>query len=109
MFHIRQLHIGHLAKAFALREAPGDIAHNHANPSNKRKQLSGNARIKINSSSSRDRASGVKTDENTERRMQEVVRRQGRLSKHDGKMMISGTSEFQIAAGDELDKLISQR
>jgi len=38
--------------------------------------------------------------------MQAVVRAQGRLTKKGGVMMSSGTSEFQIAGGDALVKLV---
>lgn len=41
-----------------------------------------------------------------ERRMTEVVRAQGRMSKQGGKMIRSGTDEFQIASGASLQKLI---
>lgn len=41
-----------------------------------------------------------------ERRMTEVVRAQGRMSKKGGKMMSSGTDEFQIASGAFLEKLV---
>ena len=41
-----------------------------------------------------------------ERRMTEVVRAQGRMSKKGGKMISSGTDEFQIASGASLEKLV---
>lgn len=42
-----------------------------------------------------------------ERRMQEVVRLQGRLTKQGGVMKSSGTSEFQIASGYNLEKMVN--
>lgn len=42
----------------------------------------------------------------TERRMKEVVRSQGRLTKRGGVLMSVDTSEFQVISGDALAKLI---
>ena len=42
-----------------------------------------------------------------ERRMEKVVRAQGRLTKKGGKMVSSGTGEFQIAGGDALERLVN--
>ena len=42
-------------------------------------------------------------------RMERVVRAQGRLTKKGGKMVSSGTDEFQIAGGYDLEKLVSSR
>ena len=44
-----------------------------------------------------------------EKRMEQVVRAQGRLTKKGGKMVSSGTDEFQIAGGYDLEKLVSSR
>ena len=44
-----------------------------------------------------------------ERRMERVVRAQGRLTKKGGKMVSSGTDEFQIAGGYDLEKLVGAR
>ncbi|KAG7446261.1 DEAD-domain-containing protein [Guyanagaster necrorhizus] len=82
MFHVRHLHIGHLAKAFALRDAPKTITNS--------------------GKSNRDAR-----NKDTESRMTEIVRSQGRLSKKGGVMNSSGTSEFQIAGGDALEKLVN--
>lgn len=40
--------------------------------------------------------------QDAERRMEQVVRAQGRLTKKGGKMVMSGASEFQMAGGYEL-------
>jgi ATP-dependent RNA helicase DDX31/DBP7 len=37
------------------------------------------------------------------------VREQGRLSKHKGKLVSSGASEFQVAGGDALEALVRAR
>lgn len=92
-----------MAKAFALREAPKTItdggkkgnAAKHKPPKSAR---SGGGQKPRNLDVS-ERAG------NAERRMTEVVRAQGRMSKKGGKMMSSGTNEFQIASGASLEKL----
>jgi ATP-dependent RNA helicase DDX31/DBP7 len=93
IFHNRHLHTGHLAKAFALREAPNTIT---------------DRKNKISSvSKSRGSRSATQHDVgDAEQRMQDIVRAQGRLSKKGGRMVSSGTSEFQIASGAALDSLV---
>ncbi|KAG0700741.1 P-loop containing nucleoside triphosphate hydrolase protein [Suillus ampliporus] len=97
IFHVRHLHIGHLAKAFALREAPKTIT---------------DGKNKFSSASkgrgSRPAKSKKQHDVgDAEQRMQDIVRAQGRLSKKGGKMISSGTGEFQIASGAALDSLVN--
>ncbi|KAF9263304.1 DEAD-domain-containing protein [Marasmius fiardii PR-910] len=97
MFHVRHLHIGHLAKSFALREAP--------------KAVSGAAGKQKSKTSSIERArhSGDMKEAgpgDAEKRMRDIVRSQGRQSKKSGVMASSGTSEFQIARGYDLEKLV---
>lgn len=107
MFHVRNLHIGHLAKAFALREAPTTITDggkkgNHTKAA-KRKPP------KPARTGSSKKPRNLDVSERTgdaERRMTEVVRAQGRMSKKGGKMISSGTDEFQIASGASLEKLV---
>ncbi|KAG2079147.1 P-loop containing nucleoside triphosphate hydrolase protein [Suillus decipiens] len=96
IFHVRHLHIGHLAKAFALREAPKTITDGK------------------NKTASVSKSRGSRPAKNTkqydvgdaEQRMQNIVRAQGRLSKKGGKMISSGTDEFQIASGTALNSLV---
>ncbi|KDQ27681.1 hypothetical protein PLEOSDRAFT_1076765 [Pleurotus ostreatus PC15] len=83
IFHIRHLHLGHLAKSFALRDAPNAIG-TQAKPTKWEIDHSGDA----------------------EKRMQTAVRAQGRLLKQKGVMMSSGVSEFQIPGGTDLVKLV---
>lgn len=107
MFHVRNLHIGHLAKAFALREAPKTITEG-----GKKSKHSKAAKSKL--SKSTRTAGGQKPRDmdvrertgDAERRMTEVVRAQGRISKKGGKMMRSATDEFQIASGTSLEMLV---
>lgn len=44
-----------------------------------------------------------------EKRMEKAVREQGRLTKKGGKMISTGTSEFQIAGGYNLESLVNGR
>ncbi|KAG6335315.1 hypothetical protein ID866_3778 [Astraeus odoratus] len=107
MFHVRNLHIGHLAKAFALREAPTNIA-----GGNKGKSKANDRRTKTRNISDvigGSKANGPEISRRTtdaESRMKEVVRSQGRMLKKGGKMISSGTDEFQIASGTVLEKLV---
>ena len=120
MLHIRHLHLGHLAKAFALRDAPsyvtGGASRNNKNNKNKSKMKT----TSMSSTHKKPRNGGGVTagdyegveDQDVgdaERRMEQVVRAQGRLTKKGGKMVSSGTAEFQIAGGYDLEKLVQSR
>ncbi|TXT13180.1 hypothetical protein VHUM_01581 [Vanrija humicola] len=125
-FHVKSLHLGHLAKSFALREAPGTLA-STVKP----------AKAKLTSSATsnkrkRDGADGEDEDQprggkettarnETERRMYEAVRKQGRLvksggtlgaysgEKNKGKSSAATTSgEFQTLDTSELEKLVAK-
>lgn len=111
IFHIRHLHIGHLAKAFALREAPKSVTGTGTKKTGTKKSggLKDRKAVGLTKhSTGRSRGKDWEIDHSgeAEKRMQEIVRAQGRLSKKGGVMMSSGTSEFQIAGGDTLDKLV---
>lgn len=58
-----------------------------------------------------DRAGGLDDLDvgDAEKRMEQVVRAQGRLTKKGGKMVSSGTGDFQIAGGDALERLVNGR
>jgi ATP-dependent RNA helicase DDX31/DBP7 len=47
-------------------------------------------------------------DPKTEARMNKAVRDQGKLTKRKGKLVSSGTGEFQIASGYDLEKMASR-
>jgi len=100
IFHIRHLHLGHLAKSFALRDTPTSAtARAHKSKGEfKSKNLSAE---KVRKPGNNDRQTG-----DTEERMQAVVREQGRLSKKKGIMMASGSREFQVADGYTLETLL---
>ncbi|KAG2016137.1 ATP-dependent rRNA helicase RRP3 [Coprinopsis cinerea AmutBmut pab1-1] len=125
IFHIRHLHLGHLAKSFALREAPTKVtsasSKSKSKGSNKAKTTpnakggkpSGGKRPPRDAASSDSDSDGYghdnyggKRDMDAERRMKAVVRAQGRLTKKGGAMVSSGISEFQIAGTDALEKLV---
>ena len=93
IFHIRHLHLGHLAKSFALRDAPTSVT-------GARRPKGVNKRRGI-----KDKSGDGQDGE----RMRHVVRAQGRLSKKDGAMMSTGASEFQVPSGQLLEKLASLR
>ncbi|OSD06819.1 DEAD-domain-containing protein [Trametes coccinea BRFM310] len=119
IFHIRHLHLGHLAKAFALREAPTAVTSKNAKALKaKGKHKHGAAHGASTDSKPkpkpRKRARGADESDDeqnvaeAEKRMEQVVRAQGRLTKKGGKMVSSGTSEFQIAGGYDLEKLVNR-
>ncbi|SRR6266851_4629479 len=103
IFHIRHLHLGHLAKSFALREAPSTMSGYGKGR--------GTASATRQARRSRKRGEGERdgdSDPDTERRMHVAVRNQGRLVKKGGAMVSSGISEFQVASGDALERLVGR-
>jgi ATP-dependent RNA helicase DDX31/DBP7 len=103
MFHIRNLHIGHLAKAFALRDAPTTVSKAQGQGKNKKKAA---ASVKPHRSASKKDDWDIDHSGEAERRMQEVVRKQGRLSKKGGMMMSAGNSDFQVPDLSMLQKMV---
>ena len=112
IFHVRHLHIGHLAKSFALREAPKAITGRSSHSAKNKSVFVGKGR-KSKSTTSTRVSKGVREkdwseedDKDAESRMREAVRAQGRLSKKKGVLMsYGGMGEFQVASGDVLEKL----
>ena len=104
IFHIRHLHLGHLAKSFALRETPSTVSGR------------GKARSAVSTKrqASSRRAKRVRGDESgeddpeAERRMRAAVRSQGRLVKKGGAMASSGLAEFQVTSGEALERLVNR-
>ncbi|KAG5648573.1 hypothetical protein DXG03_003184 [Asterophora parasitica] len=109
IFHIRHLHLGHLAKSFALREAPKAVTNSQGAPKQARKFKDGTAPQKERKSNKKDEKWEIDHSGEAEKRMQAIVRAQGRLTKKGGVMMSSGSSEFQITGGDALAKLVGSR
>lgn len=97
IFHIRDLHLGHLAKSFALRESPIAAAAGYAKNASSRYAKGGATESRQG-----------KRDRNTDRRMQEAVRSQGRLLKKGGVMTSSDATEFQIASSEALERLVNR-
>lgn len=95
IFHIKQLHLGHLAKAFALREAPNAVTNANNNKS----------KSKTNSRKTKRTNDKETYSNNAEERMSAVVRQQGRLTKKDGAFVAADASEFQIATTNALETL----
>jgi len=100
MFHIRNLHIGHLAKAFALRDAPKAVK------GAKTKSSRTHRKSKTNQSMQGIDDFVEKRYNDAEMRMQAVVRTQGRITKKGGIMASTGVSEFQISNLTELESLL---
>ncbi|KAJ7045739.1 P-loop containing nucleoside triphosphate hydrolase protein [Mycena alexandri] len=120
IFHVRHLHLGHLAKSFALRDAPKAVSNAGGTgkaPPRKEKERERKPKKTVGTEgvdgapASKKRAREWEVDHSgeAERRMQEVVRLQGRLTKKGGVMMSSGASEFQIAGGTALERLVGSR
>ena len=107
IFHIRHLHLGHLAKSFALREAPGTMSghggKNQSTAGGKRQARRPRRRDEKN-----DGDGDANGDLGAERRMNMAVRSQGRLVKKGGAMVSSGLWEFQVTSGDALEKLVNK-
>jgi ATP-dependent RNA helicase DDX31/DBP7 len=102
IFHIRHLHLGHLAKSFALREAPSTVSgHGKSRSATSAKRQTRRPRQRGEDSESDD-------DPDSERRMRTAVRSQGRLVKKGGAMVSSGLSEFQVTSGDALERLVNR-
>ncbi|KAJ2926758.1 hypothetical protein H1R20_g10325, partial [Candolleomyces eurysporus] len=118
MFHIRHLHLGHLAKSFALREAPTKVnASMNAKAKGSSSSASKSKKRDAKGSSSKGAAkpsgktkiaydSDSDYDQEAEKRMKAVVRAQGRLSKKGGTMMRTDTSEFQVMDTNYPEKLV---
>lgn len=95
IFHVKNLHTGHLAKAFALRDAPSNMhqvkakakAHKRLHDRRLKGGLSGEDTSKV------------------EQKMKEVVRAQGRLTKKAGQLVSVGVDEYQIADIRSLEKM----
>lgn len=90
---MKNLHLGHLAKAFALRDAPSALPGSSA--------AKKTAVRPAGSKWDRDDDEG-KGD--AEKRMQEAVRKQGRLTKSGGVLGVVGTGDYQIADVGDLEK-----
>ncbi|KAI9443645.1 DEAD-domain-containing protein [Lactarius indigo] len=108
IFHIRHLHLGHLAKSFALREAPSTVsAHGKGRGAVGTKRRASGRRQRVRADGRGD-DDDDDDDPEAERRMRAAVRSQGRLVKKGGAMASSGLSEFQVATGEVLERLVNK-
>jgi ATP-dependent RNA helicase DDX31/DBP7 len=103
IFHIRHLHLGHLAKSFALREAPSTVSGRGG-----KSYSTTNAKRQTRRPKKRDGDNDGEDEPDSERRMRAAVRNQGRLIKRGGAMVSSGVSEFHVASGDALERLVNR-
>jgi ATP-dependent RNA helicase DDX31/DBP7 len=106
-FHVKSLHLGHLAKAFALREAPGSIAAT-SKPKKEKAKLPGGKRKRDDSDDEVKGGKETTARNETERRMYEAVRKQGRLVKAGGVLAATG-GDFQVADTRALEKMVAKR
>lgn len=115
-FHVKSIHLGHLAKAFALREAPNAVSAAVAKPKKEkeRKDKLSNKRKREEGEEDEPRKGGKETTarNETERRMYEAVRKQGRQFKSGGALgAFSGnsTGEFHVMDTSALEKMVNRR
>lgn len=90
-FDIKELHLGHLAKAFGLRDRPGNMnlpAGTQKRSSGGNRAKEGNAKVGRRSDSARD---DEKTDES-----QEAARKMRKLVRNQKMMMGGGADEFNL-------------
>lgn len=109
MFHLRHLHIGHLAKSFALRDAPASVSNGASQQKKKASRKSKSTHSTAAAKTAGGDGSDSDDDPDAERRMKVVVRAAGRLTKKGGKLVASGISEYQIPGGDDLERLVARR
>ncbi|KAJ9118255.1 hypothetical protein QFC22_004166 [Naganishia vaughanmartiniae] len=113
-FHVKNLHLGHLAKCFALRETPGKIG--AGKPAKGKSGARGQKNGKKGGDDSDDdldvtAAKGKKRETDVERRMYEAVRKQGRAVRADGKLGELGNDAYQVYGGGskDLERMVSGR
>ena len=124
IFHVRNLHTGHLAKAFALRETPSGLG--TKNKSKSKTRDTGRPKLRNSAKSSNPNTVAGSTNKGASRgvrgpvlgnndaataenRMREAVRAQGRLTKQGGVAASSGTSEFQLPNASALEVLVGRK
>jgi len=104
--------MGHLAKAFALRDAPNSVK--VANEFKSTKQTRHSPKKQRSNVNGKEKPAGLVKEwdrhhsGDAEKRMQAIVRTQGRLTKKGGFMVSTGTSEFQVAGGADLQRLVNR-
>lgn len=95
-----------MAKAFALRDAPKAVSGVSNQKAGPKKERERKPKDKQTGTQEKSKAWEAAHDGEAEKRMKEIVRAQGRLTKKGGVMMSSGASEFQISGGAALERLV---
>lgn len=136
-FHTKSLHLGHLAKAFALREAPSALTPSMPKAKTRGVKTKNADGTFIGAKRKREDEDGEGEDEKTggkerlarnetERRMYEAVRKAGRAVKaggalgevgkvggkggNVGRMGAGGAGdEFQVMGADEIERMVKKR
>ena len=130
-FHPKSLHLGHLAKAFALREAPSTLAGTTAKATKAKSKMPGmNGKRKREDEQEEGEGEGEEVKggkerlarNETERRMYEAVRKAGRAIKSGGALgEFSGKAgrramgaggagdEFQVMGTGDLERMVKRR
>lgn len=104
--------MGHLAKAFALRDAPNSVK--AANTFKSTKQTHHSLKKQRSNVNGEGKPAGLIKEwdrdhsGDAEKRMQAVVRAQGRLTKKGGFMVSTGASQFQVPSGADLERLVNR-
>ncbi len=101
IFHVKNLHLGHLAKAFALREAPSKVS--ASNSTKAKKSIGG--RLRKRKVVDEEEEVDIKS---AAAKMKQAIRKQGKLTKKGGMLMAIGADEFQLASGDALEKIVNR-
>lgn len=116
-FHPKLIHLGHLAKSFALREAPTAATAAVAKPKKEKERkdkLSNKRKREDGDDDEQPKKGGKETTarNETERRMYEAVRKQGRQFKSGGALgAFSGNAggEFHVPDTSSLEKMVNGR
>lgn len=104
LFHIRHLHLGHLAKAFALREAPNAVTRKSTLKNSSKTTKKPRKELRRQNMDNDSDLDIIQKSSAPEKRMQAAVRAQGRLTKKGGVLAFSDVSEFQVSNAVELER-----
>ena len=106
--------MGHLAKAFALRDAPNSVKAATNFKLTKQPEARHSPKKQRSNVNGKEKPAGVIKEwdrdhsGDAEKRMQAIVRTQGRLTKKGGIMVSTGASEFQVSGGADLERLVNR-
>ena len=104
LFNLKAVHLGHLAKSFGMREAPGHhLASHGGGPAKKKARTTG-----ANNSSRVDDGSGAGGGGFEVGRRRKTLDAEARMRKLMRGPQANGGGEFQIAGAGELEGLVSR-